>query len=163
MGHNDVHNGQDIIDSRDIIARIEELEGYEQEALDQANIVNVDAEGMDDPDDAEDHRENGLWTASGGEVYGVTDDWDDITYDELKALRSLAEEAEGCGDWYDGATLIKASYFETYAEDLAQDIGAIDRNARWPLSHIDWAAAAEELKQDYTEVDYDGVLYYVRD
>ena len=45
--------------------------------------------------------------------------------EELKALKALQDEAESQSDWTYGATLIKDSYFETYAQDLAEDIGAI--------------------------------------
>lgn len=83
---------------------------------------------------------------------------------ELVNLKALEAEAEGYsgGDWRHGATLIRDSYFEDYAKELANDIGAVDSKANWPLQHIDWEAAAEELKQDYTEVDFDGVSYYIR-
>lgn len=82
---------------------------------------------------------------------------------ELKALEALQEEAEGYSDdWKYGATLIRDSYFTEYAQELAEDIGAIDRNAKWPLQHIDWEAAADELKQDYTSVEFDGTTYWVR-
>lgn len=53
----------------------------------------------------------------------------------------------------DGLTLIHDRYFTEYARELAKDIGAIERKANWPLNHIDWKAAADELKHDYTEVD----------
>lgn len=114
-----VQNNRDVIDSREIIERIDYLtdEDYER---------------------------------SGPEEI------------ELAALRALAEEAEGyASDWAFGATLVRDSYFAEYAEQLAEDIGAIDRNAEWPLNHIDWAAAAEQLQQDYTAIDFDGVTYWV--
>lgn len=45
--------------------------------------------------------------------------------DELKVLKALESEAEGySGDWQYGATLIRDSYFEDYARELAEDIGA---------------------------------------
>jgi hypothetical protein len=53
----------------------------------------------------------------------------------------------------DGVTLVHERYFKEYAKQLAEDIGATSSNAAWPLYHIDWDAAAEELKQDYCEVD----------
>ena len=82
---------------------------------------------------------------------------------ELAALKSLEEDAEGyCPDWRHGASLIRDTYFEEYARQLAEDIGAIDRNATWPACHIDWEAAAEALQQDYTSVEFDGVTYWVR-
>lgn len=74
----------------------------------------------------------------------------------------VREQADGCSDWKYGEALIRDSYFATYAEELASDIGAIDRNAKWPLSHIDWEAAADELKMDYTAIDFDGVEYWIR-
>jgi hypothetical protein len=58
--------------------------------------------------------------------------------------------------------LINESYFETYAEQFADDIGAIDAKATWPLNHIDWKAAAEDLLQDYTSLDFGGTTYYGR-
>jgi hypothetical protein len=60
------------------------------------------------------------------------------------------------------AALIRDSYFEDYARQLAEDIGAIDSKASWPNNHIDWEDATDALKQDYTEVDFDGVSYWIR-
>jgi hypothetical protein len=45
---------------------------------------------------------------------------------------------------------------------FADDIDAIDRDAKWPLNHIDWEAAAAELLTDYTSVTFDGVTFWVR-
>lgn len=81
----------------------------------------------------------------------------------LANLIALCEEAEtGVEDWEYGATLIHENYFVSYAEELADDIGAIDQNATWPLYHIDWEAAAEDLMQDYSTVELNGSTYYVR-
>lgn len=41
-------------------------------------------------------------------------------------------------------------------------MGAINADASWPNNCIDWGRAAEELKVDYFEVDYDGVTYLIR-
>lgn len=65
------------------------------------------------------------------------------------------------GDWYP-VTLIRDSHFTEYAEQLAEEIGAINSDASWPLGYIDWEAAADALKIDYTTVDYDGVTYWYR-
>jgi len=81
---------------------------------------------------------------------------------ELKALQELAEEASGSPDWTHGETLIRDSYFEDYARELADDIGAVDKNAGWPNNCIDWEKAADELKADYMCVDFDGVEYWIR-
>jgi hypothetical protein len=88
---------------------------------------------------------------------------DESEQEELKALLALQEEAQGYSeDWRYGSPLIRDSYFEAYAEELADDMGAIDRNAGWPLTCIDWEKAADELKQDYTSVEFDGVTYWIR-
>ena len=87
---------------------------------------------------------------------------------ELSELRKLLAELEGTGgdeqwrgDWYP-VTLIRDSHFKAYAQDLAEDIGAIDRDSKWPHSCIDWNHAARELQYDYTGVDVAGVTYYTR-
>ena len=89
------------------------------------------------------------------------DERDDEDQDELEILEVLAEECN-YGDWEYGATLIRDSYFKEYAQDLADDIGAIARNAVWPTTCIDWDQAADDLKQDYNCVDFDGVEYWLR-
>jgi hypothetical protein len=61
-----------------------------------------------------------------------------------------------------GVALIPEDDFEDYAQQLAEEIGAIDPNANWPLSCIDWSQAAHELRQDYTSVAFDGVDYLCR-
>lgn len=88
-----------------------------------------------------------------------------LTEDEadlLKALRELRDECEGYG-WEYGIGFIRDSYFRDYAEELADDIGAIDKNASWPVCHIDWEAASDALKQDYMTTDIGGVEFYYRE
>lgn len=95
----------------------------------------------------------------------------------LEAYRSLCAEIgieptpdalEDYGDSYE-PTLIAENYFEEYAEQLAEDIcpwpsGSREHDAlsSWPYRHIDWEAAARELKYDYTSVTFDGGEYYIR-
>ncbi len=40
-----------------------------------------------------------------------------------------------------------------FAQNLAEDLGAVDKNASWPNNCIDWEKAASELMYDYTEED----------
>lgn len=114
-----IDNRDDIIDSRDVIARIEELTEQEERDSDET--------------------------------------------EELAALRRLEDQCEGyCADWHHGETLIRESYFKRYAQELAKDCGMLENANAWPLTCIDWEQAARELAQDYTEVDFGGVAYYVR-
>jgi antirestriction protein len=115
-----ISNHDDIIDSRDVIARIEYLTDLGSDA-------------------------------------------DDDEKAELVALVSFAKEgADYSPDWADGETLIRDSYFVEYAQELAEDIGAVDSGASWPNTCIDWEQAARELKMDYSAIEFDGVTYWVR-
>lgn len=126
-----ISDGDDVIDSRDVIARIEHLS-----QLEQPGPVDLGPE-----DNAVDQ---------------------DSLFAELRALRALADEAEGSPDWTHGETLIADSHFQAYAQELAEDIGAIQANASWPNNHIDWEAAADALKQDYFSVEFGSTTYWIR-
>ena len=60
------------------------------------------------------------------------------------------------------STLIADSYFEDYAYQLAEDIGAIEDTSSWPASCIDWKKAAEHLQMDYQSVTFEGREYWIR-
>ena len=148
----------DIIDSRDVIARIEELEA-EREALQTTVYEWENAIGDTDEEDEKQAAAEKL-----GRAEIDLEKWDaSDAADELRILKALADEASGyAADWHYGETLIRDSYFKDYAMQLADDIGAIDLNASWPMTCIDWDQAASELKMDYSAVDFDGVTYWIR-
>lgn len=86
--------------------------------------------------------------------------------EELKALADLKTQCVdsfGQSSWEFGAQFIRESYFEDYAQELAEDIGAINSEASWPNSCIDWEQAARELSMGYTSLDFDGVEYLARE
>jgi hypothetical protein len=133
-------NTDDIIDSRDVIARIEELEG-EREAL-ADEVSEADEDDLD-------------------AAVAALEEWDRENAEELKILKDLQDECN-YGDWQHGETLIRDSYFEDYAQQLAEDIGAINHSAGWPNNCIDWDRATSELQMDYSLVSFDGVDYWIR-
>ena len=135
-----VNNDQDIIDSRDLIARIEELEGGIAELEEERDEL-----GEERIDRIEEIK-NDLF----------------IMNADLEAMKEFASEAEYSPDFEYGETLIRDSYFTEYAQQLAEDIDAIPRNAPWPCNFIDWEKAAEALKQDYRSADFNGVEYLIR-
>jgi hypothetical protein len=140
-------NTDDTIDSRDIIERIEELEA-EREELESA--VN-DPESDDETADA----------------IAALAAWDADNLEELETLQALASEAEDSPDWVHGETLINESYFTDYIEELINDCYEMPKQMHsgdWPYRHmiIDYEAAAEEAKVDYTEVTFDGNVYLIR-
>ncbi len=142
----EITNSQDIIDSRDVIERIQELEAELTEVKDGES---TQAEEMDLID----------WI----ETLDIPHHPFSDTIEEYKMLTEVADEASGYSpDWQYGSTLIRDSYFEDYAQETAEDCGMIQDNASWPYTCIDWEKAARELQMDYTSVEFDGVTYWVR-
>jgi antirestriction protein len=120
----EISNYDDVIDSRDVIERIAELQ-----------LKAEDGDALLDQDERI----------------------------ELAALVEFAQQVEQYAeDWLYGATLVRDSYFIEYAEQLAKELDLLPRDAGWPARHIDWEAAADDLQTDYTDVDFDGVTYWVR-
>jgi hypothetical protein len=153
----EINNREDILDSRDIIARIEELNEEREDLAEEVTNAEEELENVEEAEGDTAAASNALDAAR-----IALDEWNGSEAEELASLEAFAANLEGYGDWEHGETLIRASYFTEYAEQMAEDIGAIDPNANWPLNHIDWDAAAEDLKIDYTESDFDGVTYYMR-
>ena len=124
----DIDEHEDILDVRDIIARVEFLES--------ADDVDQDA-GSEDQQELEQ-----LWAV-------------------LEQCKGYGGDEQWRGDWYP-ITLIRDDYFTEYAQELAEDIGAISPQATWPLNCIDWERAARELQMDYSTVEYNDVTYWYR-
>ena len=95
------------------------------------------------------------------ELAADEDSLDEDERAELVILRAIESDAKGYGDWQYGETFIPESDFEDYARDLAESIGAISRD-EWPTWYIDWEAAANALRQDYTSYTFDGIDYLAR-
>ena len=150
-------NSEDIIDSRDVIKRIEELEEERQDLVDELQEAQEEYDTSEEDGEYGAAEEEALKTA----VQRLRV-WDDANEEELASLKALAEAGEDSPDWTTGETLIRESYFEDYARELAEDIGAIQKDMSWPCNHIHWDAACDELKQDYIEIDFDGVTYFIR-
>jgi hypothetical protein len=133
-----------VIDSRDVIERIEYLEDELRDLEDAA------ADAADD-------------SARAAEILAEIDAWKaGEEGQELASLQALAAEAaDYADDWQHGATLISLDYWPTYAQELVEDIGDLPRNIPSYIV-IDWEATAGNLKVDYTEVDFDGATYLVR-
>lgn len=138
-----MNNRKDIIDSRDVIQRIQELKEQREEWIQE--VEEDDTLSFDMSPEVDWHNAN-------------TDEGS-----ELDALEALAAEASGYAlDWEYGEALIRESYFTEYAQELAEECGMVNTDSTWPNNCIDWEEAAEELKIDYTAVDFDGVTYYIR-
>jgi antirestriction protein len=85
-------------------------------------------------------------------------------YPGLEAISRFGELEQLFDDLGEGARYemaIPETEFEDYAQELAEDTGAIDREMSWPNYCIDWEYAARELKHDYTPFEFEGVDYLV--
>lgn len=166
----DVSNSDNIIDSREVIARIEELrDDLRLDEIADAREAVEEAEGECEAAEEEADRtlaRDALDAAKAelAEILAASEgDEHAANRDELAALEAFAKEGEDYApDWSHGESCIRESYFTEYAEELANDIGAVNSDAGWPNNFIDWEKAAEALKMDYTEIDFDGVTYLIR-
>lgn len=174
-----ISNTDDVIDSRDVIARIEELEA-EREVLD--DVVDTASDAVDEAqaavEDIEDEDSDEFQTASDALIEAQDElvaakealiEWEEDSDlgGELVVLKKLADDAESSPDWIHGETLIRDDYFVEHTEQLIDECWDMPKEMNsgdWPWRHIkiDYDAAAEELKADYFEVDYDGVSYWIR-
>jgi hypothetical protein len=130
--------GADVIDGRDLSERLEGLRNY------------LTARGVDLDD-----LESAADTAAEANDSALLD-----VIEETTMLADIADTYAVAID--NGETFIAATYFEDYAQNYAAEVSLINENASWPNNHIDWTAAAEELKIDYTEATLYGEAYLVR-
>ena len=86
------------------------------------------------------------------------DQIDPLDEDETERCTKLAdlfgEIGESAG--IHGGTLIPDGEFVDYAKEYAEDVIADCDTSRWPFTSIDWDDAADDLRQDFTTVTFDG-------
>lgn len=144
------------IDTRDLYERKQELEEFKTALKEARKALEAHKEEKPEEDSEEWEEElNGLEIA-------LDDAELDFGDEEEKELEELEELENTITDFRHGETMIEVDDFEDYARELAEDIGAVGWDLKWPLNNIDWEAAADELAQDYTVVEYQGEEYYVR-
>ena len=128
----------DVIDVRDIIARVLEL----RDERDEYN------EKIGSPD---------AWA---GCLMGESEELV-MLEDILSELAGYVGDEELDGDWYP-VQLIAESYFQEYAQYFSEDCVMVETNARWPMTCIDWEQAARELQMDYSNILIHGSTYWYR-
>ncbi len=123
----------DIIDAREVTDRIEELEAE-------------------------------LPQKAGDVMPGTSDDIEDMQA-ELAMLEAFMESAKGCGgdhdwrgDWYP-LIFIRDDYFETYMDEMLEDIGDLPRDLP---GYLTITVNYDALQSDYTAFDLDGCAYWAR-
>lgn len=88
--------------------------------------------------------------------------WKEDFEDELKEIEEIDTIENELGSEFDyGVTLVDVDDFEEYVEDLLDELGYIPKDfPSW--IEIDWEATANNVRQDYTEVEYQGNSYLGR-
>lgn len=141
-----ISNYDDVIDSRDVIERIEELG---EELAEKLNAVTK----------TDDWNSENL--SEGNYQFMVNSlpesDKDDIG--EYWMLVKLANEAEQYSeDWEYGESLVRYSYFEDYMDEMIEDCYELRKDMPyWMSIKLDY----EAMKQYYISIDFDGVEYYI--
>jgi len=177
MRKHTISSSNSVIDSRDIIERLEELQSEReseveslQEAVDsikeeieeaKQDVENADSEEDEDTrlkaQEALDALEEKL-----DEANEALEEYDFDYQSELDALEAINEKGDGyCSDWRHGETLINESYWVEYCEELCKDIGDMPKEIPSYIE-IDWEKTADNLAADYTTVEWDGVSFYIR-
>jgi len=129
-----------ILDSRDVITYLSELESH-LESL-KEDLANWENDGGPRPE----VDPSGI--AELGQHYND--------------LQEFCEECSGySSDWTYGETLIPEDEFTDYVKQLVEDIGDLPRELPAYIV-IDWDATADNLKVDYTEVEFEGTTYFIR-
>lgn len=138
---------QGCIDTRDLIERRDEL---------KQQILDSFLETFEHYKDQTDEFDDILFEEE--EIQSWKEDWED----ELKEIEEIDNIENELGSEFDyGVTLVHEDYFEEYTEELLTDCGYISKDfPSW--IEIDWEATANNVKQDYTEVEYQGETYYGR-
>ena len=139
----------------DIYKRLCELETLRlRHGIAEDSIEEFDPES--NPDTAESELEK-----LNEELNAARLEFDDDEQAELAELEALRDEI-GETTMRDGETMILKRDFREYAQELADDIGALRNGLSWPYTCIDWNQAADELAMDYSEVEYWGETYLIR-
>lgn len=89
--------------------------------------------------------------------------WKSDFEDELKQIEEIDTIENECSEFSFGETLIDEDDFEEYCEELVSDIGYLPKELPSFISNnIDWSGVADDMKQDYSEIDYQGNTYLYR-
>lgn len=141
---NDIFDTRDLTDYRDSL---------ESDLVDYYNEYMEDVENFEDVEDI-----------------GGYEDWDegfaDTYADEIEHYENVeyfCEELSSIPDFNYGETVIKENYFSDYCKDFVQECGYIPNDLpSWIEDNINWEGVAEDLRQDYSEADFEGETFYFR-
>lgn len=155
----DIDNSEDYLDVRDIIERFEELESELETAHEEAIEEDADPPCNLTFDEWVEAVRKDAGPAHQHEL------WDEVR--EYQLLKELLDDLKGyggdhqwLGDWYP-VTLIRHTYFVESMQEMVEECFLGGKELP-DFIEIDWDKTAENLRQDYNSVDFDGVEYWYR-
>lgn len=93
------------------------------------------------------------------------DSWKEGFQDEINEITCIddLENEVSSSKWDHGITFISKGDFEDYCEEMVSDIGDLPSTLpNYIKNNINWEGVADDLKQDYSEVEFRGVNYLYR-
>ena len=145
-----------ITDTRDLRDRLDELKAKQDEIQNKKNELAELNNYVPDEDEQEEHDEEVEKLKE--EIEDLESDFDEDEQEELAELEAMESEIP---EWRHGETLIPEGCFVDYCEELCKDIGDMPRDMPWYIE-IDWEKTAENIKADYSEIEYQGTTHLYR-
>lgn len=141
------------LDTRDLVETREDLK---QEVLD--SFLETFEHYAEQTDEFEDilfeEQEIQDWKNEWGEELNQIDEIDEVE-DDINSYSGNSFE--------DGVTLIEETDFEEYCEDFCRDVVYVDSNLPALIeNNIDWSGVADDMRIDYTGIEYQGTTYLYR-
>ena len=89
--------------------------------------------------------------------------WKEGWEDQLEQIEEIDNIESECSEFSFGETLINEDDFEEYCEDFVKDCGYVHQDMPSIIyNNIDWSGIADDMKQDYSEIKYQGNTYLYR-
>ena len=98
------------------------------------------------------------------EIQDWKSDWE-TELEEIEEIDRVEDEVESYGgDGFEfGTTLISEYDFQEYCEEFVRDCGYLSRDTPALIeNNIDWSGIADDMRIDYSEVEYQGTTYLFR-
>ena len=152
MKTEEITNSADILDSRDIQERYDALTQTIEDAFVDAGRDSFDFLAAWDKDEKK--------TGAIVEYLIKRDLLDESEFDEWTLIRhTFIDNMSEFYEWDDGMTFLRDSYMnEDWAEKEMEDLGYLSRDIHSIIqSNINFAGILEDLQQDYSELEFDGV------
>ena len=96
------------------------------------------------------------------EIQEWREDWEH-ELSEIEDINQLEDEVVSDDNFDDGVTFIEEDEFEDYCKEFTKDVGFIpDHTPALIENNIDWEGIADDMRQDYAEVEFEGRTYLYR-